>query len=61
MEASLRVDRNTDAVKSMARILKRGADDVVGKALAVNTRVVNSLKYNSLGRSLSDYEEAAQW
>lgn len=56
-----RLDKNTDAVKSMARILKRGADDVVGKALAVNTRVVNSLKYNSLGRSLSDYEEAAQW
>lgn len=56
-----RLDKNTDAVKSMARILKRDANDMVGKALAANTWVANSLKYNPLGRSLSDYEEAARW
>ena len=44
-----------------ARILKRDANDMVGKALAANTWVANSLKYNPLGRSLSDYEEAARW
>ena len=56
-----RLDKNTDAVKSMARILKRDANDMVGKALAANTWVANSLKYNPLGRSLSDDEEAARW
>lgn len=45
----------------MAHILKRGADDVIGKTLSLNTWMVNSLKYNSLERSLSDYEEGAQW
>ena len=56
-----RLTKNTDAAKSMAHILKRGADDVIGKTLSHNTWVVNSLKYNSLERSLSDYEEAPQW
>lgn len=56
-----RLDKNTDAVNSMARILKPGADDMVGASPAVNAQVANALKYNPLGRSLSHYEEAARW
>lgn len=52
---------DVQSLDSMARILKRDTNDMVGKALAANTWVANSLKYNPLGRSLSDYEEAARW